>query len=60
MDDDKRAVFVLSELEDVPAADIAALEGTKLFTVYSRIRAARAQFKKLATRLCTLRGWRDS
>ncbi len=60
MDDDKRAVFVLAELEGVAPADIAALEGTKLFTTYSRIRAARAQFKKLASRLCTLRGWRDS
>lgn len=41
LDDDKRAVFVLYELEDVPMAEIAQSLGCPLFTAYSRLREAR-------------------
>lgn len=46
MDDDKRAVFVLFELEGMDCASIAELVGAKVGTVYSRLHAARAEFRK--------------
>jgi RNA polymerase sigma-70 factor (ECF subfamily) len=42
LDDDKRAVFILAELEQMPAPAIAEAVGTNVNTVYSRLRAARA------------------
>ena len=44
LDDDKRAVFVLAELEEMPAPEIAAALGIPLNTVYSRLRLARQEF----------------
>lgn len=44
MDDDKRAVFVMAELEQMTAPEIAEVTDTKLNTVYSRLRAARKAF----------------
>jgi RNA polymerase sigma-70 factor (ECF subfamily) len=41
LDDDKRAVFVLYEIEEVPMAEIAEAVGAPLQTVYSRLHAAR-------------------
>ncbi len=58
MDDEKREVFVLADLEQVPPAEIAASTSTKLFTVYSRLRAAREQFSSIAARLRAGEGWR--
>ena len=43
LDDDKRAVFVLYELEEVPMAEIAVVVGAPLQTVYTRLHAARRQ-----------------
>ena len=45
LDDQKRAVFVLYELEGVPIAEIAESQGCALFTAYGRLRAARAQVR---------------
>jgi RNA polymerase sigma-70 factor (ECF subfamily) len=45
MDDDKRAVFVLYEVERLSCAEIADLVGAKVGTVYSRLHAARAEFR---------------
>ncbi len=45
MDDDKRAIFVLAELEQMSAPEIAEALDVKLNTVYSRLRAARAMFE---------------
>ncbi|MCA9604262.1 MAG: sigma-70 family RNA polymerase sigma factor [Myxococcales bacterium] len=51
LDDDKRAVFVLAELEQLTAPEIAeALGGVKLNTVYSRLRVARKQFEEALAR----------
>jgi RNA polymerase sigma-70 factor (ECF subfamily) len=58
LDDDKREVFVLAELEQLPLAQIAEVLSTKLFTVYSRLRAARAQFQRAAARYRARDGWR--
>jgi RNA polymerase sigma-70 factor (ECF subfamily) len=44
IDDDKRSVFVMAELEQMTAPEIAAALGLNLNTVYARIRAARRQF----------------
>jgi RNA polymerase sigma-70 factor, ECF subfamily len=41
LDESRRAVFVLGLLEKVPAAEIAALVGIPLNTVYSRLRKLR-------------------
>lgn len=46
LDDDKRAVFVLSELEDVPVPRIAEALALNVRTTYSRLRAARADFER--------------
>ena len=44
LDDDKRAVFVLAELEQMSAPEIASVLGANLNTIYSRVRAARKAF----------------
>lgn len=41
LDEDKRAVFVLYELEELPMHEIAALMECPLTTAYSRLEAAR-------------------
>ena len=47
---DKREVFVLAELEQMTANEIADAIGTNPSTVYSRLRAARQDFEKAAER----------
>lgn len=44
LDEAKRAVFVLGELEELSAPEIAEALGVNLNTVYSRQRAARSEF----------------
>lgn len=51
LDDDKRAVFVLAELEQQTAGEIASALGIKENTVYSRLRAARLEFDRSCARL---------
>jgi RNA polymerase sigma-70 factor (ECF subfamily) len=41
LDDDKRAIFVLFELEQMPMVEVAAAAGCPLQTAYSRLHAAR-------------------
>lgn len=43
---DQRAVFVLCEIEGLPAPEVAAATGVKLNTVYSRLRLARGRFER--------------
>lgn len=50
LDPDKRAVFVMFEIERIPCDAIAALVGAPVGTVYSRLHSARAQFEKLVAR----------
>jgi RNA polymerase sigma-70 factor (ECF subfamily) len=45
VDEDKRAVFVLTELEQMRAPEIAEALDVNLSTVYSRLRAVRQQFE---------------
>jgi RNA polymerase sigma-70 factor (ECF subfamily) len=41
LDDDKRAVFILFELEQLPMSEVAPMLGVPLQTAYSRLHAAR-------------------
>ena len=51
LDDDKREVFVLVELEQVPIKEVAALLGIKENTAWSRLRLARREFDRHAATL---------
>ncbi len=53
LDDDKRAVFVLYELEERTLKEIAAMLECPLQTVYSRLSAAREHFHRESQRLAT-------
>ncbi len=48
--EERRAVFVLAELEQMSAPEIAQAIGIPLNTVYSRLRVARAEFETAAQR----------
>lgn len=45
LDPDKRAVFILAELEGMSCPEIAAAVGANVNTVMSRLKAARAKFE---------------
>jgi RNA polymerase sigma-70 factor, ECF subfamily len=51
LDDDKREVFVLAQVEQMSAKEIADIVGIPMNTVYSRLRAARAAFESEVQRL---------
>jgi len=53
LDDDKREVFVLSELEEMPGPEIADALGVNVNTVYTRLRAARQHVSRRARRLAS-------
>lgn len=55
LDHDKREVFMLAEVEYLTAPEIALATGTKLNTVYSRLRAARVLFDRAARRFAPRR-----
>jgi RNA polymerase sigma-70 factor (ECF subfamily) len=58
LDDEKRAVFILAELEQLPAAEMAQALGLPINTVYSRLRLARAAFEAGLRRLKAKDEWR--
>jgi RNA polymerase sigma-70 factor (ECF subfamily) len=47
---DKRAIFVMFEVEELPCAEIAELMNVPVGTVYSRLHAARRQLKEALAR----------
>lgn len=51
LDDDRRAVFVLFEIDGAPMPDVAEALGIPLNTAYSRLRLAREDFRAAVTRL---------
>jgi RNA polymerase sigma-70 factor (ECF subfamily) len=53
LDEKKREVLVLAELEEFSAPEIAEILGIGVNTVYSRLRLAREQFERLAARYRT-------
>jgi RNA polymerase sigma-70 factor (ECF subfamily) len=50
MDDEKREVFVLVELEEMSMPEVADAIGINLNTAYTRLRAARKQFEEVLVR----------
>ena len=50
LDDERREVFVLSELEQMTAPEISEALGVNVNTVYSRLRAARKSFDEALAR----------
>lgn len=59
LDADKRAVFILVELEQMTVVEVAEATRTNLRTVYSRLRAARAEFEQAIARHRARDEWRD-
>jgi RNA polymerase sigma-70 factor (ECF subfamily) len=53
MDEDKREVFVLAEIEALSVVEIADVLGVNLNTVYSRLRTARQTFQRALERFHT-------
>jgi RNA polymerase sigma-70 factor, ECF subfamily len=50
LDDDRRAVFILAELEGMSAPEIAEATSSNVNTVYTRLRSARQSFEDAARR----------
>jgi RNA polymerase sigma-70 factor (ECF subfamily) len=51
LDEEKRAVFVMAELEEMTAPEIGEATGLSAKAVYSRLRAARTDFERAAAAL---------
>jgi RNA polymerase sigma-70 factor (ECF subfamily) len=51
LDLEKRAVFVMFEVDEMPCEEIAQILGTPVGTVYSRLHAARKSFQKALARM---------
>lgn len=51
LDGDKRVVFVMMELEQMSAAEVSEATGLDPKAVYSRLRAARTDFERVASRM---------
>jgi RNA polymerase sigma-70 factor (ECF subfamily) len=58
LDDDKREVFILAELEQWSIAEIAEAIGVKVNTASSRLRLAREAFEQAAERMRARDAWR--
>jgi RNA polymerase sigma-70 factor (ECF subfamily) len=58
LDDDQRDVFVLAELEQMSAPEIASALDVNVNTVYSRLRAARQEFEAALKRARSRDEWR--
>jgi RNA polymerase sigma-70 factor (ECF subfamily) len=56
---ERRAVFVMFEIEGIGCPEIAALLGLPLGTVHSRLAAARSDFTKAALRLRKQQEWSE-
>jgi RNA polymerase sigma-70 factor, ECF subfamily len=56
--EDQREVFVLAELEQLSAPEIASALDVNLNTVYSRLRSARLEFEAALKRLRSRDEWR--
>jgi RNA polymerase sigma-70 factor (ECF subfamily) len=57
--EDKREVFVLAELEQMTAPEIAEILGIPLTSVYARLRAARRDFEQALVRRRARDAWRQ-
>jgi RNA polymerase sigma-70 factor (ECF subfamily) len=57
---ERRATFVLFEVEGASCEEIAELTGVPVGTVYSRLHLARKEVQKAALRLRRAGKWEDS
>lgn len=60
LDPERRAVFVMYEVDGMTCEEIAAVVGAPLGTVYTRLRAARKDFEQAAARLRARDAWQES
>ena len=60
LDEDKREVFVLVELEQMPVVEVASALGVNVNTVYSRLRLAREKVSASLARHRARDGWRST
>ncbi len=58
MGDERREIFVMSELEQIPMPEIAEAFGVNVNTAYARLRAARQQFEASIARNRARESWR--
>lgn len=58
MDDERREVFVMAELEQLTMPEVADALGINLNTAYARLRAARQSFEQGVARHRARDGWR--
>ncbi len=58
IDNDRRAVFVMHDLNEFPASQIAEMLALPVNTVYSRLRLAREEFRKAVFRIRAAQGSR--
>lgn len=58
LDVDKRAVFILAELEQLSVPEIAEIVGVNVNTAASRLRAARRQFEQMVQRMRARDEWK--
>ena len=59
LDEDRRAVFILAELEQMSGPEIAEAVGANVNTVYTRLRAARRAFNEAVAQHAARDGWRQ-
>ncbi len=58
LDEEKRLVLILVELEELPVPEVAEAVGVNLNTIYSRLRTARKEFAAAAQRHRAKERWR--
>lgn len=58
LDEEKRTVLVLVELEELPVPEVAEAVGVNLNTIYSRLRTARKEFAAAVKRHRAKEQWR--
>jgi RNA polymerase sigma-70 factor (ECF subfamily) len=58
LDDEKREVFVLAELEQLTVPEVAQAVGANVHTVYSRVRTVRMLFEQAVARHRAREEWR--
>ena len=59
MQEDQRTVFVLAEIEQMPAPEIASALEVSVNTVYSRLRLARREYERRLARIRAKDQWRQ-
>jgi len=60
LDLERRAVFVMFEIDELPCEDIAAMFGVPVGTIWSRLHAARKDFQKALARMHAREAFRST